>query len=200
MENINVKPDEKRLLLKDYNHRINNDLQALLAFIKLQKRFGIDDGEIVNFTCVSIASISSIQNLMYYSHSDENLISVSGFFEDFVKILDDHYSKYNVRFSNKNENDFQMMPKKIFHLMFLASEIVNLSIASFKDDLDHEISFHIEKIGDECLFTYLDGSDIKLTMSQSDSRNILIEQLIKQIGGTLQSDDDSIISIKFNCE
>lgn len=37
MENANFNPDEKRLLLKDYNHRLNNDLQAVLAFIKLKK-------------------------------------------------------------------------------------------------------------------------------------------------------------------
>ena len=48
MENTNLSPDEKRSLLKEYNHRINNDLQALLAFIKLQRRFGIDNDEIIN--------------------------------------------------------------------------------------------------------------------------------------------------------
>ena len=64
MENANFNPDEKRLLLKDYNHRLNNDLQAVLAFIKLKKRFGIDDDEIVTFSCVSIASLSAIQNLI----------------------------------------------------------------------------------------------------------------------------------------
>ena len=70
MENSNLTSDEKRLILKDYNHRLNNDLQALLAFIKLKKRFEIDNDEIINFSYVSIASISAIQNMMYYADND----------------------------------------------------------------------------------------------------------------------------------
>ena len=106
MENSNLTSDEKRLILKDYNHRLNNDLQALLAFIKLKKRFEIDNDEIINFSYVSIASISAIQNMMYYADNEDNLISVNGFFEDFIKILNDYYFKSNIQFSNEIENDF----------------------------------------------------------------------------------------------
>ena len=63
MDVTDLKPDEKRLLLKNFNHRLNNDLQEVLALIKLKKRFNIDKDEIINFSCVSIASMSSIQNL-----------------------------------------------------------------------------------------------------------------------------------------
>ncbi len=201
MENNNLNPVEKRLLLKDYNHRINNDLQALLAFIKLQKRFEIDDEEIINFSCVSIASISSIQNLMYYTDNSENFISAAEFFEDFIKILDDYYSKFNLKFSNRIEKDFYMHPKKIFHLMFLINEMVSLSINfSLDGDMENNISFNLEKIGEECLLVYSDsGSGIRQTICESNSRTFLVEQLIKQIGGTLQSSDgNSIISIKFS--
>ena len=201
MENANFNPDEKRLLLKDYNHRLNNDLQAVLSFIKLKKRFGIDDGEIVTFSCVSIASISAIQNLMYNADNSENLISANEFFIEFIKILNDYYS--NLRFFNEIKNDFYMASKKIFHLMLLINEMVNLSInISFKDESKHCISFNLEKSGEKCLLTYSDdGSGIKEIISESNLKTALFEQLVKQIDGVPElSDDNSTILIKFSCE
>lgn len=200
MENSNLTSDEKRLILKDYNHRLNNDLQALLAFIKLKKRFEIDNDEIINFSYVSIASISAIQNMMYYADNEDNLISVNGFFEDFIKILNDYYFKSNIQFSNEIENDFIMNPKKVFHLMLLVNEMINLSIAfSLKEDCENKISFNLEKIEEECLLTYSDnGSGIYQTISESNVKTMLFEQLINQIGGNLEScDDNSNILIKF---
>lgn len=200
MENTNINPDEKRALLRDFNHRINNDLQALLAFIKLQRRFGIDNEEILNSSCVSIASISAIQNLMYNTDDAEGLISINEFFEDFIKILNEYYAKFNIGFSKEIENDFLMHPKKTFHLMFLVNEMINLSIDfSFKDDSEKKISFKVEKNGEECLLTYSDnGSGIKEIISESDMRTLLFEQSVKQINGTVESDSNSTISIKFS--
>ena len=201
MENTNLNPDEKRSLLKEYNHRINNDLQALLAFIKLQRRFGIDNEEIINSSCVSIASISAIQNMMYDTDDDENYISTRGFFEDFIKILNEYYSQFNIKFSNEIKTDFNIHPKKMFHLMFLINEMINLSVNfSFEEGAQSEISLNLEKTGKKCLLTYSDnGSGIKETISESSRRTVLFEQLIKQIDGTLESSDsNSIISIEFS--
>ena len=192
-------PDEKRLLLKNFNHRLNNDLQEVLALIKLKKRFNIDKDEIINFSCVSIASMSSIQNLMYNTNHESDYISTSEFFDDFVKILNDYYSKSNIEFSNEIE-DFYASPKKVFQLMLLVNEMVSLSLDfSFNEDLEKKISFNLEKIGEEGLLTYSDnGSGIKEIISGSDIRAVLFEQLIKQIDGTLESSDsDSVISVKF---
>ena len=199
MDVTDLKPDEKRLLLKNFNHRLNNDLQEVLALIKLKKRFNIDKDEIINFSCVSIASMSSIQNLMYNTNHESDYISTSEFFDDFVKILNDYYSKSNIEFSNEIE-DFYASPKKVFQLMLLVNEMVSLSLDfSFNEDLEKKISFNLEKIGEEGLLTYSDnGSGIKEIISESDIRAVLFEQLIKQIDGTLESSDsDSVISVKF---
>ncbi|WP_296786718.1 sensor histidine kinase [uncultured Methanobrevibacter sp.] len=199
MDVTDLKPDEKRLLLKNFNHRLNNDLQEVLALIKLKKRFNIDKDEIINFSCVSIASMSSIQNLMYNTNHESDYISTSEFFDDFVKILNDYYSKSNIEFSNEIE-DFYASPKKVFQLMLLVNEMVSLSLDfSFNEDLEKKISFNLEKIGEEGLLTYSDnGSGIKEIISGSDIRAVLFEQLIKQIDGTLESSDsDSVISVKF---
>ena len=200
MDVTDLKPDEKRLLLKNFNHRLNNDLQEVLALIKLKKRFNIDNDEIINFSCVSIASMSSIQNLMYNTNHESDYISTSEFFDDFVKILNDYYSKSNIEFSNEIE-DFYASPKKVFQLMLLVNEMVSLSLDfSFNEDLEKKISFNLEKIGEEGLLTYSDnGSGIKEIISGSDIRAVLFEQLIKQIDGTLESSDsDSVISVKFH--
>ncbi|WP_405298375.1 histidine kinase dimerization/phosphoacceptor domain -containing protein [Methanobrevibacter sp.] len=200
MDVTDLKPDEKRLLLKNFNHRLNNDLQEVLALIKLKKRFNIDKDEIINFSCVSIASMSSIQNLMYNTNHESDYISTSEFFDDFVKILNDYYSKSNIEFSNEIE-DFYASPKKVFQLMLLVNEMVSLSLDfSFNEDLEKKISFNLEKIGEEGLLTYSDnGSGIKEIISESDIRAVLFEQLIKQIDGTLESSDsDSVISVKFH--
>ena len=200
MDVTDLKPDEKRLLLKNFNHRLNNDLQEVLALIKLKKRFNIDKDEIINFSCVSIASMSSIQNLMYNTNHESDYISTSEFFDDFVKILNDYYSKSNIEFSNEIE-DFYASPKKVFQLVLLVNEMVSLSLDfSFNEDLEKKISFNLEKIGEEGLLTYSDnGSGIKEIISGSDIRAVLFEQLIKQIDGTLESSDsDSVISVKFH--
>ena len=200
MDVTDLKPDEKRLLLKNFNHRLNNDLQEVLALIKLKKRFNIDNDEIINFSCVSIASMSSIQNLMYNTNHESDYISTAEFFDDFVKILNDYYSKSNIEFSNEIE-DFYASPKKVFQLMLLVNEMLSLSLDfSFNDELEKKISFNLEKIGEEGLLTYSDnGSGIKEIISESDIRAVLFEQLIKQIDGTLESSDsDSSISIKFH--
>ena len=200
MDVTDLNPDEKRLLLKNFNHRLNNDLQEVLALIKLKKRFNIDKDEIINFSCVSIASMSSIQNLMYNTNHESDYISTAEFFDDFVKILNDYYSKSNIEFSNEIE-DFYASPKKVFQLMLLVNEMLSLSLDfSFNDELEKKISFNLEKIGEEGLLTYSDnGSGIKEIISGSEIRAVLFEQLIKQIDGTLESSDsDSIISIKFH--
>ena len=81
---------------------------------------------------------------------------------NFLKSLS-KFSIFNLRFFNELKTDFYIDPKKIFHLMLLINEMVNLSINfSFKDDSEHNISFNLEKIGEECLLTYSDdGSGIK---------------------------------------
>ena len=200
MDVTDLNPDEKRLLLKNFNHRLNNDLQEVLALIKLKKRFNIDKDEIINFSCVSIASMSSIQNLMYNTNHESDYISTAEFFDDFVKILNDYYSKSNIEFSNEIE-DFYASPKKVFQLMLLVNEMLSLSLDfSFNDELEKKISFNLEKIGEEGLLTYSDnGSGIKEIIFGSEIRAVLFEQLIKQVDGTLESSDsDSIISIKFH--
>ena len=200
MDVTDLNPDEKRLLLKNFNHRLNNDLQEVLALIKLKKRFNIDKDEIINFSCVSIASMSSIQNLMYNTNHESDYISTAEFFDDFVKILNDYYSKSNIEFSSEIE-DFYASPKKVFQLMLLVNEMLSLSLDfSFNDELEKKISFNLEKIGEEGLLTYSDnGSGIKEIISGSEIRAVLFEQLIKQIDGTLESSDsDSSISIKFH--
>lgn len=176
--------DEKREVLKSFNHRLNNDLQALLALIKLKKRFEIDDGEIIDFTCVSIASISAIQNQMYYS-DDENLISAAEFFDGFKKILTDQYIKSGIEFSSEIESDLKMDPKKMFHLMLLVNELVTFDSTS-------NIRFSLEKIDDECLLKY---SGLKEKIS--GVRNILFEELVKQIDGHVESVGNDSVSIKF---
>ena len=122
-------------------------------------------------------------------------------FEDFIKILNEYYSKFNIQFSNEIKTDFYIHPKKMFHLMFLINEMINLSINfSFEESTQNQISFNLEKNEDKCLLTYSDnGSGIKETISESSRRTVLFEQLIKQIDGTLESSDsNSIISIEFS--
>ena len=134
---------------------------------------------------------------MYNTNHESDYISTSEFFDDFVKILNDYYSKSNIEFSNEIE-DFYASPKKVFQLMLLVNEMVSLSLDfSFNEDLEKKISFNLEKI--EGLLTYSDnGSGIKEIISGSDIRAVLFEQLIKQIDGTLESSDsDSVISVKF---
>ncbi len=192
-----IETDDKQLNYQNYMQY--DDLQALLAFIKIQRRFKIDDEEIINFTCVSIASISAIQNMMYDS-ADESQISTHEFLEEFIKILTDNYVKLNINFSAEIKQDFTLNPKKMFQLMFLINDMVNQSIAySFDEGLENRISFNLEKIGEGCLLTYQDsGCGIGEVISGSDISGVLFEQLLKQIDGTIESsDDNSTISIKF---
>lgn len=201
MEN-NINPDEKRKVLQEFNHRLNNDLQALMAFIKLQKRFGIDNEEIINFSYVSIASISSIQNLMYKTNDENNLIGTGEFFREFIKVLEDYYIKSNAIFSVEIENDFHLNPKKMFHLMLLCNEMVNLSLNHPKEIPEKKISFNLENIGEECLLIYCDnGLGINEKISKTDVKKVIFEQLIKQLDGTLdESSKDSIVSLKFSTD
>ena len=197
----NLNHEEKKLLLKDYNHRINNDLQALLAFIKLQRRFGIDKDEIINSSCVTVASISAIQNIMYNTEHEENFISINEFCEEFMRILNEYYSEFNIGFSYEIENDFYIRSKKVFHFMFLINEMINLSLNfSFKENDEKKINFNLEKNGEECSLIYSDnGSGFKESLKESDFRNLLFDQLVKQIDGNIESsDNNSIVSINFS--
>ncbi len=197
----NLNHEEKKLLLKDYNHRINNDLQALLAFIKLQRRFGIDKDEIINSSCVTVASISAIQNIMYNTEHEENFISINEFCEEFMRILNEYYSEFNIGFSYEIENDFYIRSKKVFHFMFLINEMINLSLDfSFKENDEKKINFNLEKNGEECSLIYSDnGSGFKESLKESDFRNLLFDQLVKQIDGNIESsDNNSIVSINFS--
>ena len=178
--------DEKRSLLREYTHRINNDLQALLAFIKLKRRFGVDSEEIINFSCVSISSVSAIQNMMYDSDDDENRISARGFFKSLKKILDDHYARSNVRFVNETSEDFIINPKKMFHIMFLVNEMVAMSVGDAS-----EINFGLERDGDEVILNY--SSD---TSMDGCGENIFFEQMIKQIDA-IPEYGNSTVSIRF---
>lgn len=192
--------DEKRLVLKDFNHRLNNDLQALLAFIKLQKRFGIDADEIIGFSYVSTASVSAIQNLMYYSNHEENFISTENFFNEFIKILNDYYARSGIEFVNESGEDFAIHPKKAFHLMLLINQMICLSVSSSLDGAsDKHISFDLKKSGDECHLKYSDsGSGIGAVFGESEIHAMLFDQLVKQIEGTRNAtDDDSNVSISF---
>ena len=200
MENNKISMDEKKLLLKGYNHRLNNDLQALLAFIKLQRRFDVDDDEIINSACVTIASISAVQNMIYNTEDSLNKISVGEFFEEFIKIINEYYSKFNINFSYELKTNLLLNPKKVFHLMFLINEMINLSLNfSFNDEIEGKIGWNLQKDGEECVLQYSDnGSGIKETISGTDYRAMLFGQLIKQIDGNLESSDDNNISIRFN--
>lgn len=198
----NLNSNEKKILLKEFNHELNNNLQFLLAFIKLQKRFGIDDDEIINSTCVSIASISLIQNEKCNLDNEDGLILIKDFFKDYLGILNEYYSKFNIGFSIEIEEDFCLKTKKLFHLISLINELINLSIDyTFNDSIDNDnkISINIKRnLGDGLLVYSDNGLGIKKFLSSSNLRNLLFEQLLKQIGGNLEfSDDDSLFTIKF---
>lgn len=196
----NLNSNEKKILLKEFNHELNNNLQFLLAFIKLQKRFGIDNNEIINSTCVSIASISLIQNKKYNLDNEDGLILIKDFFKDYLGILNEYYSKFNIDFSIEIEEDFYLKTKKLFHLISLINELINLSIDyTFNNSIENKISINIKRNLDDGLLVYSDsGLGIKKFLSSSNLRNSLIEQLIKQIDGSLEfSDDDSLFTIKF---
>lgn len=196
----NLNSNEKKILLKEFNHELNNNLQFLLAFIKLQKRFGIDNNEIINSTCVSIASISLIQNKKCNLDNEDGLILIKDFFKDYLGILNEYYSKFNIDFSIEIEDDFYLKTKKLFHLISLINELINLSIDyTFNNSIDNKIIINIKRNLDDGLLVYSDsGLGIKKFLSSSNLRKSLIEQLIKQIDGSLEfSDDDSLFTIKF---
>lgn len=85
--------------------------------------------------------------------------------------------------------------------MFLINEMINLSLDfSFKENDEKKINFNLEKNGEECSLIYSDnGSGFKESLKESDFRNLLFDQLVKQIDGNLESsDNNSIVSIKFS--
>lgn len=190
--------DEKRAILKKFNQDLNNNLQFILAYTKLQNRFGVDKDEIINTSCVFIASIAAIQNKKFEARHEKNLIPAEGFLKDYIGILNEYYS--SIDFSINVKEEFYIKQKQLFHIIALINELINLSINStFKEDSNRKISFSLEKNQEECTLKYSDyGFGIRDIISKPNMRSVLFEQLVKQIEGKLNySNDNAEITINF---
>ena len=135
-----IKTDrEKTVLLQEIHHRVKNNLQLIMSFINLEKRFHKGEYEkILDITERRITSLALIHERIY---KDENMnyMNIAKFLADLDKQLINHSSVKDIEFIRKLDDDLTFSINIVTPLSLIINELtVNTIKHAFDENIDHK--------------------------------------------------------------
>lgn len=119
-----IKTDrEKTVLLQEIHHRVKNNLQLIMSFINLEKRFHKGEYEkILDITERRITSLALIHERIY---KDENMnyMNIAKFLADLDKQLINHSSVKDIEFIRKLDDDLTFSINIVTPLSLIINEL-----------------------------------------------------------------------------
>ena len=186
-KNLNKTVEEKKLLLKELNHRVKNNLSLIISLIKFQGKEINDDFNKEKFKQLEnrILTIAIAHEQFIYSEND-----VEGKFynleEYLLKISDAQIHLSTRKINCKQEiKNLQINIDTALPIGILINELISNSIQHAIIDDVLEIEFSVKFKDKKILITYFDsGTIFKLKENNNSLGLIIIDSMIKQLEGS----------------
>lgn len=192
-----IKTDrEKTVLLQEIHHRVKNNLQLIMSFINLEKRFHKGEYEkILDITERRITSLALIHERIY---KDENMnyMNIAKFLADLDKQLINHSSINDIEFIRKLDDDLTFSINIVTPLSLIINELtVNTIKHAFDENTDNKTIYKSLNTFQKnhkifCRFEYKDnGTGVENIEKILNSKGLgwqIINSLVNQMDGNYE--------------
>jgi two-component sensor histidine kinase len=152
--------NEKTVLMKEFHHRVKNNLQILSSFLNLEEKFNKNEPEKIIQDIKSYIESLALIHEKAYSSENVGYVNVKGFLEDINSKLCSLFSKANVEFDILINEDIFILIDILTPLSLIVNELTINSIKhAFISDNDVKKicnSLHINENG-ICEFIFKDN-------------------------------------------
>ncbi len=187
------------LMIKESNHRIKNNLNLLLRFISLEKRFNSPPEDILNKILGRINSLIVLHEKLYKSENTKEvnaIETVKQMIHDMHEIYKDISPGINIKFDEYK--DFKIPNEKVAPTLLILNElIINTFKYAYKDmDIENkEFYGYVKKEGNICkCFVKDNGKGYPEGFDPKNSKGlgwIIIQSLTKQLNGEFEAYNDN---------
>lgn len=196
---------EMEILIRECNHRMKNNLNLLLRFISLEKRFNKDDADkIIENTVGRIESLALLHEKLYNA---DNLKDVN--VKEYLNSLGDElYSLFGGEGSlnyTSNDCDLILSDEILIPISLILTELTINSIKyAFADfDVDEKaINVSVDKFGNKLILHYSDnGKGMPEGFDPTKSTGlgwIIIQSLSNQLDGEYDVFNDNGMNFKLS--
>lgn len=176
---------QNALLVKEQNHRFNNNLQTISSLLTLKSRelSKNDPEEVFNESKLLIQAISSLQRKLY---SSDKLTSVE-LHKLLPELVDEVLSAFNM---SHVKTEYDIVPLEIYaddalNLNLIFTELtINACKHAFSTTANPALQISVGKKGESFHFTFKDNGKKELNLSKESFGIFLIKQLVKQMQGS----------------
>ena len=197
---------EKSLMLKEIHHRVKNNMQLIISFIRLENHFSESKTkeEILEEVTNRIHAVDAIHEKLYHAKDFVNR-NVQDFLPELAKFLFQSFQLPGKRIELKIDvDDINLTMEKMIPIGLILNELISNSFKyGFKDKSEGFISLSVKRIDDdEVLFELRDngiGLPNNFNLENANVGFHLIDGLVNQISGEMEaySDDGAVFKINF---
>lgn len=203
-ESLKQRYNEVELLIRESNHRMKNNLNLLLRFISLEKRFNKEDPEkIIEHSIGRIESLSILHEKLYNADNLKD-INVKEYLNSLSIELDSLFSaEGNIINYGSNDEDLVLSSEKLIPLSLMLTELLINSFKYAFDDYDVDdkiIDIYIGKFDDKIMLHYSDnGKGLPDGFDPSKNKGLgwmIIQALSDQLDGEYEVFNDGGMNFK----
>lgn len=198
---VQVKNEEKTVMLKEIHHRVKNNLQVITSLLRLQSREIKDEKSISYFNDAiqRVLAMALIHEKMYQSN-DLSKIDLEAYLNSLSEELINTYTvEKPIHISINCEIEY-IQPKSLVSFALLCNELVANSLKhAFVESDSGEISMNIKLPSPRLVvFTYHDNGKWRGPQKASSFGLELIDDLCEQLDGTFERTFDNGTTYKFD--
>ncbi len=176
---------QNALLVKEQNHRFNNNLQTISSLLTLKSAelSNTNPQEVFNESKLLIQSISSLQRKLY---SSDKLTSVE-LHKLLPELVDEVLAAFNM---SHVKTEYDIVPLEVYaddalNLNLIFTELtINACKHAFSTTANPALQISVGKKGESIHFTFKDNGTKELNLSKESFGIFLIKQLVKQMQGS----------------
>lgn len=201
-EELNEINNENVILLQEVHHRVRNNLQLILSFLNLDKRFGVKTAdEIINSTLSRVTSMS-ITYQQAYENDKISLINFGDFIENNINKFLNIYEVEGIETILDVDKDISVCPNVFSPLTLIFNELLSNSVNyAYEEDQDKKLFITLKKIDDDTAYLIIEdngkGLDESIDINSSKTLGFtLIKLLSHQVDGKIEKLPSEGTSIK----
>lgn len=197
---------EKSLMLKEIHHRVKNNMQLIISFIRLENHFSDSKtkDEILEEVTNRIHAVAAIHEKLYQAKDFVNR-NVQDFLPELAKFLFQSFQLPGKRIELKIDvDDINLTMEKMIPIGLILNELISNSFKyGFKDKSEGFVSLSVKRTEDDEVLFELRDSGIGLPDNFNlENANVgfhLIDGLVNQLSGEMEaySDNGAVFKITF---
>jgi len=192
---VDKKTLELKLLLKELNHRVKNNMQMIVSLIRLQSD-GVDNEKLKNILIVIENRINAMGHLheLLYKKDDLNRINAYEYFDRIIdEVSNSYYSDIKIHFNIKVELEVE----QAIYCGLIVNEVITNSFKYAFPDNEGEINIDFQNKDDIFILKISDdGIGYEQDITSKSLGSLLINTLVEeQLDGKIEIDSSNGVTV-----